>query len=124
MDFDIPQSLPYWPKVTGRSIVADSFARELASYRERHRHHDTPVWLDLPQLEEALQSGAVRFGSPDLAIKAIDDKLALRAAIEAVQDGIVLMFVDQLRVDDLDKPISLHSESIVRFIKLTALRGY
>ena len=124
MALDIPQTLPDWPNVTPRSIVADSFSRELEAYRHRQQELASTVWLSLPQLEDALQAGAVRFGNPDLKPKPVDDRIALRAAIEAVEDGIVMMFVDQCRIRDLDKALSLTSESVVRYLKLTALRGY
>lgn len=120
----IPESIPSWPHPTPRELIEHSVAEELGAYHDRMEHGHHPVWLDLPQLRQAIDAGSVRFGTRDLTPPKVDIGIALRAAIEAVEDGVVLMFVDEQRITRLGQALDLTPSSHVRYIKLTALRGY
>ena len=96
--------------------------RELEAYRQRQRTGNI-LWLDLPSLRAALASGTARPCAPDLPVPEITPAFAHRAATEALADGVVLMFIDGVRVSDIDKAVNLHAESRFRYIRLHAQRG-
>lgn len=120
----IPDSLPSWPNPKVEDVIRHSVSAEIAAYRKREPKDPGPIWLDLPQLQNMVQAGKVRFGSLDLPAPEIDENFVLRAANEAFKDQIVLMFIDENQVTKLDETLDLKPNSRVRYIKLTALRGY
>jgi len=123
MDLLIPQTLPDWPASKAEDLIRYSVDAELSAYHQRHRATAPPLWLDLPSLRKALDRGKVYFGNPDVPLPEIDEAFAWRAASEAFQDGIVLMFVDGKRIGLLHEILTLTPVSTVRYIKLSALSG-
>jgi hypothetical protein len=121
-DRQIPSTLPAWPRVTARSILAHDVDREISAYLERQQSGNA-LWLDLPRLREAIACGSVRHGPRDLPIPSVDASFARRAAAEAIADGIVIMFVDGRRVSDLDEALTVDTESRVRYLRILAQRG-
>lgn len=124
MESPVSSCLPGWPACRVGELILHDVLSEIAAYRERQIGDPPSTWLDLPRLREKLALGTVRFGARDLPPPEIDADLAIRAALEALHDGIVLMFVDGVRRTDPDEVLALTPESRVRYIKLTALRGF
>lgn len=123
MDLPVSQTLPNWPSSKAEELIRHSVEAELSAYHQRHRAAAHAIWLDLPSLRKALEMGKVHFGNPDVPLPEIDAAFARRAACEAFQDGIVLMFVDGKRIGRLDEILTLTPVSTVRYIKLSALSG-
>lgn len=121
IEHPIPRSLPDWPNSSGRAILEHSLKHELDAYRRR-QSADARLWLDLPALKQALDSGTVGFGQRDSSPPPIDECFALRAAIEAVRDGIVMMFVDQQRILELDLSPEIAAGLTSHFDKRGAVR--
>jgi len=118
----IPNSLHGWPQLTARAILDDDVNREVEAYRLRQRTGNV-LWLDLPSLRSALASGAARPSPRDLPVPEIDPAFARRAAAEALADGIVLMFIDGIRISDPDQPVTVRPDSRVRYLRLHSQRG-
>jgi hypothetical protein len=123
MHVTIPTTLTDWPHSKASDIIRESVLSEIAAYRARQPVNPAPIWLDLPQLSKMLDAGTVRFGALDLPVPEVDEDLAIRSANEAFVDQIILMFVDGRRITELDEVIDLTPDSLVRYLKLTALRG-
>lgn len=96
--------------------------RELEAYRARRQTGDV-VWLDLPSMRAALAAGAARPCPPDLPVPEITPAFAHRAAAEALADGVVLMFIDGIRISEPEQTVNLRPDSRVRYLRLHAQRG-
>jgi len=118
----ILNTLPGWPVLTAGAILRDNLEAEVRCYH-RGQQSGEFVWLDLPELREAVKGGEVRFGSRDLPPPKVELAVASRAAAEAVKDGAVLMFVDDHLIKDLDETVEVSDESRVRFLRIFAQRG-
>ena len=73
-------------------------------------------------LVEGLAEGSVRSGGRDVAAD-VDPDAAVRAAIEAQQDGLFQTIVDDEPVDRLDDVIQLRDGTRVMFLRLVPLVG-
>lgn len=104
-------------------VIRHSVLSEIAAYRSRQSGNPSHLWLDLPELRKMLEAGKVRFGALDHSPIEINEDFAVRAAHEAFVDQIILMFVDDQRITELDEVLVLTPASRVRYIKLNALRG-
>lgn len=118
----IPADLPNWPQVKARVIIERDVDLEIEAYRKRQGSGNV-LWLDLPSLRAALASCEARPGSRDLPGPDIDPAFARRAAAEALADGVVLMFVDGVRITEPEQPVTLRDDSSVRYLRLHAQRG-
>lgn len=123
IDGPIPTDLPDWPNITARDLLHFDVDRELAAYRERQNPAEL-LLLDVEILAKAVSQGQVAFGKRDLPVPEIDETIARRAASEAVTDGVVLMFIDDAPVRDLDSTHGVTSESRVRYLRLHAQTGF
>lgn len=123
MDPLVSHDVPGWPACRLAELVSHAVRAGIAAYRRRGLGGPAAAWPDLPALDVALAAGAVRFGPRDLPPPEIDEAAAVRAALEAVRDGLVFVFVDGVRRRDPDEVLALTPESRVRYVKLAALRG-
>lgn len=121
-DRPIPTSLSGWPHLTARAILEDDVNREVEAYRKRQQTGNV-LWLDLPSLRAALASGTARPSPRELPVPEIDPAFARRAAAEALADGIVLMFIDGIRISDPDQAVTVRPDSRVRYLRLHSQRG-
>ena len=121
-DHPIPSNLPGWPRPKVRTLLEHDVGREFEAYRNRQQTGNI-LWLDVPSLRTAIAAGSVRPSARDLPMPEITESFAYRAAAEALADGVVLMFIDGVRVSDPDATVNLHAESRVRYLRLHAQRG-
>ena len=122
-DHPIPSDFANWPNPRARDLLERAVCEELSAYQDRQASRQDLVFLDLEDLKAAIDSGRADFGARELEPAKINAALAIRAAIEAFEDGVVMMFVDGARIDNLDLRLYLSKTSKVRYIRLTSLRG-
>ncbi len=53
----------------------------------------------------------------------ITKKQAVATAIEAFEDGIAVLFIDEKQYEKTDEPIALTGKEMITFVKLTMLSG-
>lgn len=108
--------------MTLRQFIHAAVTAEVAAYRNRQRASHRFNWLSLPALEARLAEGKASFGRQPTP-PPIDVEFAIKSALDAVADGIVLVFVGGRPLRDLDAAIPAELQSTVRFIKLVSQRG-
>lgn len=64
-----------------------------------------------------------KFGSPREELQAVDVDEAVDQALQAFEDGLYLLFVDQIEKRELDERVALLPATNVTIIRLTALAG-
>ena len=119
--------LPYSPRagaarnayVTGDRLLV---AAEVAGYERRQSDQRVLRVLTPADLVRGLETGRIgheareRRPAPDL------DEATARA-LEAFEDGLFFVFIDDNQVEDLAAPLSLGPDSRVRLVRLVALAG-
>ncbi|WP_435893540.1 hypothetical protein [Oceaniferula spumae] len=98
-------------------------SNEVDRYNASRRQSQEFQWLDLKQLEQALLNGEVAFGPVDVVAPQVMKSAAMKAAREAFEDGLVMMFIDGEAVRNLDETLDLKLGSQVLYIKLSPQRG-
>lgn len=73
------------------------------------------------KLQEGLAKG--RVGSPREEAQSVDPEEAVGSALQAFEDGLFLLFVDDVEKKSLEDEVRLNLDSKVTVIRLTALAG-
>ena len=124
-EIPIPVSIPHWPNPAGRDLIQQFIREEIAAYEDRQTKQEQEwIFLTESELEARLNTGNVAFGLRDARVPAIESEAAIRSAFEAFTDGIVLVFIDNTRITNLEEPLKLTKNSVARFVRLNSLRGY
>ena len=111
---------------TLRAVVAAVVRREVAAFRERREERRLMRIFSPVAIQEAAATGKVAPGGPSDAGAAdaeLDVDGAVVTALQAFQDGLYFVFVDDRQQHDLDAPLLLSPGSRLNFIRLVALAG-
>ena len=68
--------------------------------------------IDFKERKESLKSG-----------KDVDQATAIKTTIEAFEDGLIALFIDGIRYEDIKQELSLKGGETFTFVKLTMLAG-
>jgi hypothetical protein len=95
---------------------------EVLAFSERQSERRLLKALSSAQLASGLQLGKVSSGGSELE-QAVDADQSLAIAVQAFRDGLYLVIVDAQEVHDLSTVLTLHANSRMSFVRLTALVG-
>jgi hypothetical protein len=118
-DRELP--LPAGPHAL-RSVLERLVALEVAEFAERQREQSLLRVLTPADLVRGVESGKYAT-EPRAAQQAPTHDDALARAIEAFDDGLYFVFVDDQQIEDLDATIDVTPESRMRLVRLVALAG-
>lgn len=114
------------PPVTGnlnlRSLLGHIVRHEVETFQNRQAERRLLRALTAKQIDDGLAQGKVQAGGSTLDQK-VDVDAAIAAAIEAFQDGLYLIVLDETELKDLDAPLGLTETSRLTFIRLSLLAG-
>ena len=119
-DFSI--SPPATGAVTLRSLLGHVVRQEVVAFENRQAERRLLHALTAKQIDEGLAKGKVDSGGSTLDQK-VEVDVAIAAAIEAFQDGLFLVVLDETEIKDLDAPATLSEASRLTFIRLSLLAG-
>lgn len=108
--------------VTLRELIARIVRAEVSAHEDRQERQATIQALTQADIERGLMKGKVDSGGRD-RVGPVDGQEAVRTAVQAFEDGVYYVFVDDEQVTDLDCPVALHADSRVTFLRLVALAG-
>jgi hypothetical protein len=115
-----------FPPATGdltlRTLLGHVVRQEVAAFKNRQAERRLIRALTAKQIDEGMAKGRVDSGGSTLNQK-VDIDAAIATAIEAFQDGLYLVVLDETELKDLDRPITLTAESRLTFIRLSLLAG-
>jgi hypothetical protein len=119
---DFSVSPPATGDLTLRSLLGHVVRQEVAAFKNRQADRRLLHALTAKQIEGGLTKGKVDSGgsTPD---QKVDMDAAIATAIEAFQDGLYLVVLDETELKDLDVPVSLTVASRLTFIRLSLLAG-
>jgi hypothetical protein len=105
-----------------RSLIEHVVRAEVGAFADRQQQRRFVQVLTAADLERGVAAGKVdsggrRAGPPP------DVDAAVRAAWQAFEDGLYIVFVDDEQVERLDQPVIVGTASRVRFLRLVPLVG-
>ncbi len=123
-DWQIP-----WPPDEGggealtlRELITGIVHNEVQAFEKRQEERKLIRILTEREIESGLEKGRVDSGGRDLHQK-VDPGEAVGTALQAFEDGLYLVFLDDEEQRDLDKQVFLRPDSKLTFIRLSMLAG-
>ena len=108
---------------TLRAFIAAIVIQEVAAFQERQEQQLVLQSLTAAQIVEGAAKGKIDSGGRPETLTEADAKGAVANAIQAFEDGLYFVFVDDEQQTALDEAIRLRSGSRVTFLRLVALAG-
>lgn len=108
--------------VTLRQLISRIVSEEVEGFHERQADRQLFRVLSAEQIEEGKEKGRI-----DPAAKAyrqeVQTERAVRTALQAFEDGLYFVFIDDDQKESLDETVLLAADSTLKFIRLVALAG-
>jgi hypothetical protein len=119
-------SLP--PELSGegttlRKIITQVVLKEVSAFRERQEQRRVFRALTARQIEAGVEKGKVESGGSDVPVQEVDVGSAVASALQAFEDGIYLVVIDEKEHRSLDSQVYLQPNSRITFVRLTLLAG-
>lgn len=105
-----------------RDVIQEIVTEQVRRYNARSIDQAIFPYLSAAQLEDQAQSGKVSFGAA-YDDRQADEAQAIANALQAFEDGIYKVLVDEKIVERLDQPLELREGAVFTFIRLTLLSG-
>lgn len=121
-------SIPFPPdlgdggSLTLRDLIGRVVRAEVEAFRKRQQERRLFRALTEKQIQEGATKGKIESGGSDLAQK-VDADEAVATALEAFEDGLYLVVVDEQEQRSLDAQVYLQPDSKVAFVRLVMLAG-
>ncbi len=77
----------------------------------------------LRDIDEGLEKGKIESGASEVGVQEIDAEAAVGTALQAFEDGLFLVAVDDRQHRELDRQVFLQADNRITFIRLTLLAG-
>jgi hypothetical protein len=109
--------------ITLRDLLARIVTAEVEAFNTRQKDQQTLRTLTSRQIQDAAKKGKIDMGGREYDPQNADREVAIAVALEAFQDGLFLVVIDEEEKKELDQQLYLKPESRVTFIRLTMLAG-
>jgi hypothetical protein len=109
--------------LTLREFLTLVVRHEVAAFQERQEQRQVLQALTAAQIEEGVAKGKVDAGGRPETVTEVDGDAAVKNAIQAFEDGLYYVFVNDEQQQELDAPVALREGSRVMFLRLVALAG-
>lgn len=123
-DFDLDLSSGDMTAIptTLRELITHIVKDEVKAFSERQESRRLVRALSQADILQCLMKGKVDAGGRDLE-QLVDEEEAVTTALQAFEDGVYYVFVDDVQKTDLDVPFTLVSGARLTFLRLVALAG-
>jgi len=105
-----------------RDLLTLIVRHEVAAFRARQEQSKFVRVLSAESIETGAARGKISMGGRDLK-QTVDEEQAIGAALQAFEDGIYLVFLDEAEQTDLDAEVFVKPDSDLLFIRLALLAG-
>jgi len=119
----VPLAGPPDKPITLRALIADIVGEQVRQFEDRQQQRQFLRVLTEREIAEGAQRGKIESGGTDVPLQPVDIAEAIETALQAFQDGLYLVAIDDETVESLDQELSLAVESHITFIRLTLLAG-
>lgn len=107
---------------TVAELITAIVCRQVEEYNDRLEQSELLNCLTDEQVRQKATVGKVDFGELYNRVPAQAEE-AVRTALQAFEDGIFRLFINETGVDGLQTPLSLQEGDTLTFIRLTLLTG-
>ena len=108
---------------TVRELIVQCVHTCVTQYNERVRRGESTVPLSSAQMDAMSETGKFAFGI-NYGQKEANEVSAVETALQAFEDGLFRVFLNNEELTDPNAPILLHENDRVIFIRLTMLAGH
>jgi hypothetical protein len=121
-------SIPFPPdlgdggSLTLRDLIGRVVRAEVEAFKQRQQERHLFRALTERQIQEGAAKGRIEAGGSDLKQK-VDAEEAVATALQAFEDGLYLVVVDEQEQRSLDAQVFLQPDSRVAFVRLVMLAG-
>lgn len=105
-----------------RDLITSIVIEEVNAFRLRQEERKLARVMSRRQIEQDVIGGKVDPGEHKIQQEVNIDE-AIAVAMQAFQDGLYFVFIDEVQQTDLDSEVFLKTNSKVMFLRLTALVG-
>ena len=105
-----------------RDLITSIVIKEVEAFRMRQEERKLARVMSRQQIEQGVIGGKVDPGERDLQQEVNVDE-AIAVALQAFEDGLYFVFIDDVQQTQLDSEVFLKTNSKVMFLRLTALVG-
>lgn len=117
------------PKIV-RELIISAVKASHSIHREKIRQVesfengdlDAIIVCSQEEIEQKAASGKIDFGVLKSSAD-VTEKQAVETALQAFEDGLVVVFIDGIRYENVDEKIELMGTETVTFVRLTMLTG-
>ena len=108
---------------TAEELITATVKKCVDEYNERVKRGDVVVSpLEERQIKDMADIGRITFGIC-YGNKQQDVQKAVENAVQAFKDGIVCVFINDVKLSSPDEKIELKEDDVLSFIRLTMLAG-
>lgn len=105
-----------------RDLIHSIVANEVDAFQTRQEQRKLAQVMSKQKIEQEAQNGKVDPGGRDFQ-QSVDVEDAVAVALQAFEDSLYYVFVDDVQQTHLDYEVFLKNNSRVAFLRLTALVG-
>ncbi len=105
-----------------RDLIISIVTREVEAFKKRQEARKLDRILSRTDIEAGRGKGKIDPQAKDLK-QAVDLDDAVASALQAFQDGLYFVFIDEVQQSSLDSEVYLKTGSRVVFLRLVALAG-
>lgn len=109
--------------LTLRSVITHIVLAEVRAFRQRQSEQRFLRVLTQRQIQEGAAKGRILSGQTDMPPQPVDQAQAVATALQAFEDQLYLVAIDDQLQRSLDGEVFLKPDSKVTFIRLTMLAG-
>lgn len=124
-DFSIPVDGPAGDggDLTLRDLISRIVRQQVKAFRERQTADQFVKVLTSRQIDEGIARGKVTMGQSDVGVQTVDEEAAVGTALQAFEDGMYFVIIDETQFTQLDAPVYLQPDSRATFVRLALLAG-
>lgn len=109
--------------VTLRQLLERIVREQVKLFRKRQQDNQFIRALTEKQIAEQAQKGKIDSGGSDVPVQEVDEEQAIGAALQAFEDGLYFVILDEVQQENLDAQVYPGPNSKITFIRLTMLAG-
>ena len=121
--FPVPPVSRDGEQLTLRQLIERIVRDQVAAFRHRQVDNQMLRALTEREIAEGAERGKVTMGASEVGIQEVDEEGAIGAALQAFEDGLYLVVIDEIEQKQLDQEVYLQEESRITFLRLTLLAG-
>lgn len=108
---------------TLRDLIEHVVREQVKLFRQRQQDRQFIRALTEKQIAQQAAKGKVDSGGSDVKPQEVDEDAAVGAALQAFEDGLYFVILDEEQQQNLDAAVYPKSDSKITFIRLAMLAG-